>query len=225
MRILISGDSWSQGEWDQIDGCATVIHGGISQYFQDNEHEVINVGRGGFNNIESMESALDIIDDSFNHFILFFTDPLRQATSEEIGTITPQEIIELHFVYILEQFKYIKSKLPNIKITVIGGCAKFTKSSELIDLLVPSINELLIPTFKDTHFMDSVEWRKFFDNHYKKFTQKQKIAWTEVIVKTSHKFTLWKEHPEFFWPDGYHTNKKGHKFLYDHIINEWLRLH
>jgi hypothetical protein len=225
MRVLISGDSWSQGEWEQIDGCATVTHGGISQYLQDDGHDVVNVGRGGFNNIESMNSMLEVLDDSFEHFILFFTDPLRQATSEEIKAVIPQDIIESHFDYILEQFKYIKSQYPNIIITVIGGCAKFTKVSELIDLIIPSINELLIPTFNDTHFMDSVEWRKFFDLHYRKFTQEQKVAWTEVIVKTSHKFSLWHENPEFFWPDGYHTNKKGHKFLYDHIINEWLNLH
>ena len=28
-----------------------------------------------------------------------------------------------------------------------------------------------------------------------------------------------KEHKEYFWPDGGHPNRKGHRVLYDYIIN------
>ena len=63
MRVLITGDSWSQGEWDQIDGCATVTHGGISQFLQDDNHEVVNVGRGGYNNLESLHATHDLLND------------------------------------------------------------------------------------------------------------------------------------------------------------------
>jgi hypothetical protein len=224
MRVLISGDSWSQGEWEQIDGCATVTHGGISQYFQEDGHEVVNVGRGGFNNIESITSALSILDNSFDHFILFFTDPLRQASSEDIANLTPKEIIESNLNYVVNELENIKTNNPNLKLTVIGGCAKFTKLDEFIDLIIPSINEFLIPSYRDSYYMDSVEWRKIFDLHYKNFNHEQKLSWTEVIIKSSHKFSLWKSNPKFFWPDNYHANRKGHKLLYDHIINEWLYL-
>jgi hypothetical protein len=27
-----------------------------------------------------------------------------------------------------------------------------------------------------------------------------------------------KEHKEYFWPDGGHPNRKGHRVLYDYII-------
>lgn len=79
MRFLITGDSWSQGEWDGYPDQYRVTHTGIQQYLIDDGHQVYNVGCGGFNNLESV-AAIDL-GLEFDHLIFFIQTHCDKQTN------------------------------------------------------------------------------------------------------------------------------------------------
>jgi len=52
--IIIAGDSWGCGEWEETDTYPRVVHSGISQYLKDDGYKVLNVSRGGSNINDSL---------------------------------------------------------------------------------------------------------------------------------------------------------------------------
>ena len=208
MRILITGDSWSQGEWN---GPKTT-HKGIEQYLLDDGYDVVNVGQGGYNNIQ----AFDAIKKDFDHLIFFWSDPLRQATWGELNNKTPLQIIEKHTDYYMEQL----DSFPLV--TLIGGCAKVKYYNYIpnIKYVIPSMSETIVPEFEDSPYMASHEWENIWQNLKNPTTQwKQEIL--EISDLTDRKYNLWQERKDYFWPDGLHANRKGARIVYDHMLNLW----
>jgi hypothetical protein len=220
MRFLITGDSWSQGEWDGYPTDYQVTHAGVHQYLLDDGHEVYNVGQGGYNNLESFAAAKNHTD-SFDHLIFFYTDPLRQATESDIKNVLPFVLIKDHNKLLINELLKFKQE-KQCKITVIGGCAKFTGSTDSIDYIVPSIGEFLVPEFIDSEFMTSREWEEHFFKHEKNFNIVQKQQWLKILSKAGDKYKLWNQKKEYFWPDGLHANRHGTKILYNKLKELWL---
>ena len=218
MHFLITGDSWSQGEWDGYPDDYRVTHHGIQQYLIDDGHTVTNVGRGGYNNNESCAAIPSI---HFDHLIFFYTDPLRQATENEIRHKPPFDIILNHKTDLSNHFLQVKQK-TNCMITVIGGCAKYLGETNNIDYSVPSISELVVTNFQDSEYMTSREWEEHFLKHEKHFNFQQKSQWLTVMTKASEKYSIWGKNKEVFWPDGLHTNRHGALILYNHLKKIWL---
>lgn len=209
MRILITGDSWGCGEWDGLNVDYRVTHTGIEQYLRDDGYDVKNVSVGGNNNLQSLEAAKH---EQFDHLIFFFTDPLRQATFEEFSTISPKQIVQEHTEYVCDYLKYFP------QVTLIGGCVKVTAKD--LNYVIPSVSELLVPDFKDTPYMTSHEWEEHWMNIKKPSSQfKQEIL--DITESAGRKYQLWKDHPEWFWPDGLHANRKGIRKVYDYMLSLW----
>lgn len=219
MHFLITGDSWSQGEWDGYPTDYHVSHPGIEQYLIDDGHSVTNVGKGGYNNNESF----DAINGEFDHLIFFYTDPLRQATEQQIKLLLPFDIITDHNINLHSNLVCLK-QTTDCKITIIGGCAKYVGSAESINYLVPSISELLVPGFEDTEFMGSREWEKHFFKHERNFTVEQKSQWLTVMSRAGEKYTIWNKNKEMFWPDGLHANRHGTQKVYEYLKQLWLNV-
>lgn len=222
-KFIITGDSWSQGEWDGYPSDYRITHSGIHQYLVEAGYSVKNVGRGGYNNIESLNSLLaELPNDNYTHCLFFFTDPLRQSTYEEFSTKLPSKIIRDHKNYLLESIDNI-GKNSNIKIILIGGCSKIILDEYKptnIDFIVPSFTELVIPSFIDSEFMNSEEWY----SHWLKLKTNCTIAHKSEMMNIHHqaqfKFNIWKKHNDLFWPDGIHANRLAHKLLFDHLLKE-----
>jgi hypothetical protein len=218
MHFQITGDSWSQGEWNGDPTDYKIVHQGIQQYLIDSGHTVINVGQGGFNNIESLDAVQNC---NFDHLIFFYTDPLRQASELEIQLDLPFTIIENHRNYVHNRLVQIKSA-RHCKITVIGGCAKYLGSYQHLDYVVPSITELLVLNYKDSEYMTSREWETYFFKHQKKYSVEQKKQWLTVMSQAGIKYETWNNNKNLFWPDGLHVNRHGAKLLYDHLLKLWV---
>jgi len=218
MHFLITGDSWSQGEWDGYPIDYHVSHRGIEQYLLDDRHSVTNVGQGGYHNLESLTA---IPATQFDHLIFFYTDPLRQATEDQIQYQLPFDIIQSHKLELSRQFAEIKQK-TNCKITVIGGCAKYLGETRYIDYCIPSLSELLVANFQDTEYMTSREWEEHFFKHESQFDLAQKTQWLTVMTRASEKYNIWKENKDMFWPDGLHANRHGARILYQHLRKVWF---
>jgi len=218
MRFLITGDSWSQGEWDGYPTDYQITHAGVQQYLINDGHEVLNVGRGGYNNLESFKA---VPDSQFDHVIFFYTDPLRQATEDDVANKLPFDIITAHNANLSDKFKKLKQK-TNSKLTVIGGDAKYLGPTENIDYLISSISELLVTNFQDSEFRTSREWIQHFLKHESKFDVTQKAQWLTVMTKAGEKHTLWQQHKQYFWPDGQHANRHGALVLYQQLKKLWV---
>lgn len=220
MRVLIAGDSWSQGEWGGSHGEYGVVHQGMHQYLLDDGYEVFNVGRGGYHNFESFD-AVTQFDQSFDHLIFFYTDPLRVSKEDDIKNIPPQHLIAEHKQVIYRYLEQIKNE-THAKITLIGGCVKFIGDDTNIDYLIPSVTELLIPNFVDNEYLVSQQWRSHFLAQEKTFNIQQKTQWLEILTQADNKFSVWGKNPEYFWPDGYHMNRKGAKIVYEKLKELWF---
>lgn len=212
MRILITGDSWSQGEWGGLNVDYRVTHKGIEQYLIDDGHDVVNVGQGGYNNAESFNA----IKGEFDHLIFFWSDPLRQATWEELNSKNPLQLIEEHTDYYMEQL----DQFPLV--SLIGGCAKIKYYNYIPDIkyVIPSMSETIVPEFEDTPYMTSHEWEDIWKNIKNPSDQwKQEIL--DITDLTDNKYKLWQERKDYFWPDGYHPNRHGIRIVYDQLLSLW----
>lgn len=210
MHILITGDSWGCGEWENRNGDFNNWHTGIEQYLKEDGYSVENVSVGGANNLQSLDA---IKNKQFDHLIFFFTDPLRQATYAEFVTISPKQIVKDHTEQILQALE----KYPSV--TLIGGCVKI-HSNGRTQYNIPSISQLVIPDFEDSEYMSSWEW----EDHWKNLTNPSDEFKHEIIdiyEKADKKYNLWKNNPKLFWPDGLHANRHAIKIVYEHMINLW----
>ena len=221
-KIIITGDSWSQGEWDGYPTNYRITHGGVQQYLTEAGYTVTNVGQGGYNNNESLAALIsELPNDNYTHCIFFFTDPLRQTTYEEFSTTLPSMIIRNHVNHLLESLDNI-NKETGIKIVIVGGCAKLIFKDYVptnIDVIVPSLSELLIPEFIDNEFMNSQEWNDHWLKLETKLSFEHKKEIYDVCNNAGIKFDTWKKRKDLFWPDGIHVNSRGHKILFDYLID------
>ena len=213
MRILITGDSWGCGEWDGLNDDYRVTHAGIEQYLRDDGYDVENISIGGNNNLMSYHL---INDNVFDHLIFFWTDPLRQATWEDFTHDGPMATVEKHTDLMMQRL----DQFP--KVTLIGGCAKIQYYNYRPNLhcVIPSFTELLVPGFVDSPYMISHEWEDHWKNIRKPSDQfKREIV--DISEQAEHKQSVWRKHPDLFWPDWYHANRQGIRIVYDHMRSLW----
>jgi hypothetical protein len=220
MHFLITGDSWSQGEWDGYPYDYKITHQGIHQYLLNDQHQVTNVGQGGYNNIESFHAIPNI---AFDHLIFFYTDPLRQALESEIKNHLPFDIISKHNNHLHQLLLELKLQ-KQCKITLIGGCAKYLGNKHNIDYVISSVSELLTPNFVDSEFMTSQEWEHYFHIHEKNYTSEQKKQWLIVMTEAGKKYSMWKKNKDMFWPDGLHANRYGTFAVYQVLKSLWTNV-
>jgi hypothetical protein len=209
-KIIITGDSWSQGEWDGYPTNYRITHGGVQQYLVEAGYTVTNIGQGGYNNNESLAALIaELPNDNYTHCIFFFTDPLRQTTYEEFSTTLPSIIIRNHVNHLLESLDNL-NKETGIKIAIVGGCAKLIFKDYVpinIDVVVPSLCELLVPEFVDNEFMNSHEW----NSHCLK-------------LETNCSFEHKKEIYDYLRPRLESSRWTFGRKLYDFYINQLLKI-
>lgn len=219
-KFIVTGDSWSRGEWDGYPVDYKVTHSGIHQYLLEDGHSVVNVGCGGFNNLQSLAAVKEQLNtEKFHHCVFFFTDPLRQSTYEEFSQKLPKTIIAEHIDFLARELNNLRRNY-GIKITVVGGCAKYASDTGF-DYVVPSITELLVPDFEDSYCMDSWEWTDHVIKLGLTQTAEHRREVNEILEQGRKKMSTWGLNRDLFWPDGLHANRKGHKILYKELLRLW----
>lgn len=223
MNILITGDSWSQGEWNgdwrSTPSTYCVYHSGINQYLQEAGHQVINVGSGSIGNLQALDNLKTQIDNyKFDYLIVFFTDPLRDCTEQEIKSGKLFELLETKTKLFLSQLEKIKLEHADLKIILIGGYAKITMTNDAVDYIIPSIIELLIPGAMDSNCADSPEWKQYLPllSVFSNVDQKQQII--DFCNQADQKFSIMGQNRHLFYPDGCHPNRHAHRLITDKIL-------
>jgi len=215
MKILIGGDSWGVGEWPQ-----ETNHRGIWQYFEEDGHEVIMKSIPGESNKTSISHMCDFINQNYNYNYVFWfqSDPLRNLRPyDDFGnTIKNYDDLITQSNFLLdESYKELNDR-TNCKIYCIGGCSKLnidliSKYENLIPF-VESLTELILVDYKHPEI-----WCSDWINHIEKLNEST-IDFLLPNKMKQDSLSEVEEYRKYFWPDGNHPNRHGHRVLYDFIL-------
>ena len=220
-KVVITGDSWSQGEWQTNNETYGICHTGINQYLVDAGYEVTNVGRGGNHDLQSLEALRNIDLTKFDHCVFFFSDVLRLITAKDIAIYSPNDLLEIYTNEIISKLVSLKEN-TNCKLTVIGGCGKCIPTIEhTIDYLIPSLLEFLINEDDVPYAIGGANWSRILVEQGTALSTEQKQQWCNILDRAFQKEIILQKNNKFFWPDGMHANRHAHKLLTDYLITVW----
>ena len=242
--ILISGDSWSCGEWapdhPKVDKNA-ILHGGLAQYLKEQGYPVINLGRGGGCNLDSSTNLLNflILNPDFrsqiNSAVVFQTSWIRDVprmASDELKEIFNSGYIEgrnrliSRFYYKLTDF----STEFNIPVHVIGGESdtiwldRFLEEYPGVSIACQSMINLLLES--NARISQPVYGLFHEETVFDTVTRLKSIIGLSEIelmfkdVELGHaRQELLRENQQLFYPDGTHANRTGHLTLFNYLNN------
>ena len=243
--IIIIGDSWSCGEWEKSQ---SINHAGLQQYLQDYQYSVINLGLGGDSNhgsyrrlVNFLESGILQYTEKVTHVLYFQTEwhrdyelKVHNLLSPQNGWIFPkttnsiQEINDLAIWTICQwQYNLVDlAKQYKFKIGLIGGASdtiwidQFAQEYPGLEILCQSMTNLCI---NDTHRIDKpIHYiSRGLITHFKNSLKDIENIEELLAGMDSIQFRLdqWDINKKYFWPDGYHPNRLGHKKLFDFIMD------
>ena len=224
--IVISGDSWGCGCWDTNQ---KVYHRGLEQLLHDAGHKVINISQGG--------SDLESIVERLSDYLLLLRDRPPLWMDEPVTKVFVMQTEwhrlmfkrddspELHRYQnegddrkIIASFYGTLSSLAteyNVDIHIIGGCSDTVWLDEFenyypgVTVVCQSFTNLLV---NDNHRIDN----PVFSVRFPKELLNTEDA-INLAMQGEKREQIWKDNPEWMWPDGSHPNHLGHKKLYEHI--------
>jgi lysophospholipase L1-like esterase len=241
--ILLAGDSWSAGEWDASRG--EILHKGVAQYLHDAGHHVINLGQpGGWNglSVSRLDSFLRLntfINDKISHILIFQTEWIRDFAHKDTYSTFEYQDLEHNYLdlknRIISRFYSRLTELAikyNKIIHVIGGVSdaiwldRFSDEYPGVTIACQSWTNLVL---NQNHRIETPIYSLFsrmniesiaeLKQHYS--TKDFDLLLDDIDSGTARMLRL--EHcKEFFWPDGGHPNRQGHRVLYDFLVERIL---
>ena len=213
MKILIGGDSWGLGEWPQ-----ETNHRGIWQYFEEDGHEVVIKALPGQSNKTSISHMCNYVNGNYDYVFWFQSDPLRDLRPyDDFGNTIKNydDLITQSNIILDKNYKELNDR-SNCKIYCIGGCSKLNVEliSEYKNLIpfIESLTELILVDYKHPEIWhgDWINYVERLDESVIDFLLPNKMKQDSLSEVD--------EYREYFWPDGSHPNRYGHKVLYDFIL-------
>jgi len=219
MNIVIGGDSWGVREWSDLEE----IHRGMWQYFVEDGHEVSMSAIPGECNYITTNHLKNVVSQPFikyDYIFWFQSDPLRDLRPyDDFGKSlkTYEDLIVKSNELLDKTYNFLN--LIGKKIYCIGGCSKLNmeliKKYNNLHPLIESVTEFILPGYQHPKLWHS-DWINVVD---KLDMDSIDFLLEDKMKQDSLADTNIKEHREYFWPDGGHPNRKGHKVLYDFINN------
>jgi hypothetical protein len=213
MKILIGGDSWGLGEWPQ-----ETNHRGIWQYFEEDGHEVTIKAVPGESNKTSISHMCNYVNGNYDYVFWFQSDPLRDLRPyDDFGNTIKNydDLITQSNILLDKNYKELNDR-SDCKIYCIGGCSKLnmeliSKYKNLIPF-IESLTELILVDYKHPEIWHSdwIDYVERLDESVIDFLLPNKMKQDSLSEVD--------EYREYFWPDGSHPNRYGHKVLYDFIL-------
>jgi len=239
---MIAGDSWGCGEWNL--GCSNLLHLGLQQNLIEDGHQVCNISKGGISNLDMiyrLSAYFERLDQQLPDLILVFqTEYCRDFKHDVMQTDffgsddwkDVKEIAHLRNRYI-ERFYFRLSEISmqiSVPIKIIGGCSDTMHFDDMskdylgCDIACQSLTNLIL-SGNDRISNPVFSWYgKAAINFVKKIhgvlSTKSLVDFLDEIDRGFERECLLKEHPEFFYPDGKHPNRVGHKILFDFLKSQ-----
>ena len=247
--IIVAGDSWACGEFDNLE----IPHRGITEYLINDGFDVCNAGLPGgslFQTIAYLKLALEILKQTNQltekSFVLMFQTEWHRDFKRQIdqsvamfhdtsqpSLLTPSAPITQNFVDRILSRYYIKfSELAqdfSVPIYLIGGVSdtiwidRFSTEYPGLTILCQSMTEFLVND--STRTMNPVFQVRFPENLLricKKISEPNIEFLFDILDQGIQRHTVWQANPGYFWPDGMHANRKGHLKLYQLIRDQLL---
>jgi len=231
-KIFITGCSWAHGEWGEGSQQYTVVHEGIIHYFREKGYNVLFSGKGGASNKIALVRLTEDLNKYYSpgDIILFIqTDPTRDCDKEKSFEITNNIIRYNGYINwtrsLLEEFYVNANKLAknfNTNINLIGGLYNllpysiFIKYSNLIPLVESWVN-LLVKDSIEIGISDTT----FTIKNISLDVMRKDLALRVVdeMYKLDYNRNVWAI-DEYFKPDNKHPNRKGHRVLFEYIVDK-----
>jgi hypothetical protein len=245
MNILIGGCSWGVGEWqrgDLTNKSNNVLHGGLAQYIKEADHQVVNLSHAGANNtfiftaLRNYLAAESLKNNNYPDFILVFqTEYCRDygfRFEEDYKELS--QVNDLAYIWLARFYSSLSglAQKYKTKIYIIGGCGdtvwldNMSQQYPGVEILCQSLVNLLT---NDNHRVDEPVY-SWYTNTCQALAAELKMILPndkldDLIDKIDlgvQRQSLLRLHPEYFWPDGTHPNRMGHKKLYDMLVQPLL---
>lgn len=238
--IIIVGDSWGCGEWRAQGADYTVLHSGLEEYLRQDGHQVINLSQGGISNLDIYHRLknhlLRFPDHCDTKIFVFQTDYTRDskhaAMQCDFGVDDWNNIQSIHDFSSrwVERFYLRLSELSityALQTFIIGGCSDtiwFDNMPEdypglniacqsMTNLLVTGNSRITRPVFSwyTAQCEDLVKTVKI------QIPPENLASLVDDLTHGASRESTLLEHPQWFYPDGKHPNRFGHKKLYDYL--------
>ena len=212
-KILVTGDSWSAGEWDtSIKGYDINYHArehSISEYLSNmGKYHVIHYpwpGHGDTLILHHLFERHDLADIDYIVYVkTCATRSFNYLDLDQHSTWFEEENILTKITW-MNDSTYIGLRQIKDKLILLGGIEKIRSSFECFYKL-PSITEYFYPEFQDTEYFGDIKY-------IKDMLDKDKWGGKFLLESAERKIQFWKKHPEIFYPDGAHPNRTAHKEL------------
>ncbi len=234
-QILIAGDSWSCGEWMFNDATQKlgIVHKGLEYYIKNDRGNVANISIGGSSNLDSInriKSWLERFPNSVEKIFVFQTEYNRdfkfcKLLPEELLNITKLSDVASRWI---ARFYMRLSEIAvdhNCKIYIIGGASDTDwfdnmdadhpgcqiACQSLTNLICNNNHRISDPVYS-WYSKDSAELISILKN---KGCDPEEIL--NEIAKGFERENQLRSNPKYFYPDGIHPNRDGHKILYDFL--------
>jgi hypothetical protein len=240
--ILIAGGSWGSGEWGAVPGATGptaaggIRHPGLGKYLLDWGYQVINLTQPGGSNKHSADRINSFLTCNqhlqIDCVIVFQIEWIRDLFVENRAIIADDINYGYHDLknrIISRFYNYLSSASigHNVPIYLIGSDSdtiwldNFTKEYPGVHVSCQSLTNLLINN--DHRNLDPVHC--IFDprdeeeiKHLKKHLDSADLELLlNDIDKGSQRVDTWANHKEYFYPDGFHANRAGHKVLFEFL--------
>lgn len=219
--IIIIGDSWGVGEWDE--NC-NLSGPGFGQYMMLHD-TVVNFSLGAASNTQALDRLEDLLNRfSANHQDTFYwivTCPARCSNIEAFLEST-QGILDTATYYLkmaLDRAQKISSK-NNILINLIGGLCDLDRIDVAhypnLRLRVLSWGRLITKDYV-TGLIDPVWWPELGER-IKRSRPDLLKEWVDLSDQIISRQRCWKQ---IFTTCGCHPDRHGHLILRDHLYPEW----
>lgn len=241
VMIIISGCSWSVGEWDVDHNAENKVpklqHGGLGQYIEEAGTPVLNLGIPGGSNLAAAKRVLTWIERNpkveISKIIMFQTEWNRDHCmifEDDFSVITDAYTIPSRWTARYYSRLSEIAKLANCTVLLVGGVADtiwlddFNAEYPGITLACQSMTNLLI---NGQHRIDNpvLSWFNKYsppliERIRSHLTDEQLPDLLKMIDDGFERENLVFNHPEYFWPDGNHPNRAAHKKLYEFLIEQ-----
>lgn len=232
--IIIAGDSWGCGELDS----RNLTHGGLSEYILTHGHDCINLSYGGGTNYNTLGQLWNFVRNNpslakqIEKIFVFQTEWDRDYRTPDLPDHLLNNLQHGYPTcaeYTISGFYHGLSRL-GIPVKLIGGCSDVMWSDDFefeypgVAVVCQSLTNLLIA---ENHRVDNPVysfWAKKSENllqEIKKQTKEQSglNLLLNDITLGNKRLETFRQNKNWFWPDGVHANRHGHKKLFEFLIS------
>ena len=231
--IIITGDSWGCGEWEHTEFDYRPSHPGLEYYIKNQGKKVLNMSLPSASN-GLVKNTLEILLRTIRQNSECFSEPVESilifktewSRDFDLDSIRPGD----EMIHICKWY-YSLSELAqeyNVRIGIIGGLAdtlnidKFEVEYPGLFVACQSLTNLLIhndPVLKEPVY--TVDFDEKLLQYIKSINDDTSLDYFLSIVSNGlERYKIFKKHKNWFWPDGVHPNRHGHKKLYDYLVSK-----